>query len=304
MAHSIRERRVYIQYLVLMLPALIIYTLFHVWPILQGVSLSMTNALAGSSSADFVGLKNFSTLLLKEGPLKEIFSRSFFWTLIFWIGNWSLNILLGLGFALVLFEKIKFQKTFLIIIFLPFVVSNLAMGYIIRMILDPSNGALNWLLLKLNLLEEPAILLKEGWSASITLIIITGWKFTGFNVALFLAGLVLIPGETLEAAVIAGCTYWQKFIRIMVPQMWPTIISISVFCLTGTWQLFALPVALSGTSHGSIKSIDTIAVVFYRWAFGREGFGMASALMFIVASFLFLGSIGFQYVAKKKTVDY
>lgn len=90
----------------------------------------------------------------------------------------------------------------------------------------------------------------------------------------------------------------------MIPQMWPTIISVSVLCLTGTWQLFALPIALSGTTEGSIKSLDTLAVVFYRWAFGREGFGMASAMMVLVALFLLAGSIISQFFIKKTTVEY
>jgi ABC-type sugar transport system permease subunit len=178
------------------------------------------------------------------------------------------------------------------------------MGYILRMLIDPSNGAVNWLLLKIGLLSNPLVLLKEGWSASLTLILVTGWKFTGFNAALFLAGLVVIPVDTLEAATIDGCNYTQKLFKVMLPQMWPTMIAVSVFCLTGTWQLFALPVALAGTSHGSIQSLDTIAVVFYRWAFGREGFGMASAMMLLVALFLFLGSLGMQYIVKKKAIEY
>lgn len=298
------KRKTYIEYLILLLPAFLIYTLFHIFPIIQGMGISLTNSLAVGSTADFIGLKNFETLLFKEGPIREVFSRSFFWTFIFWIGNWSLNLLLGLGFALILFEKFKFQRTFLIIIFLPYVVSNLAMGYIIRMIIDPSNGAINWLLLNIGLISKPLVLLKEGWSASLALIILTGWKFTGFNAALFLAGLVIIPIETLEAATIDGCSYTQKLFKVMIPQMWPTIIAVSVFCLTGTWQLFALPVALAGTSHGSIQSLDTIAVVFYRWAFGREGFGMASAMMLLIALFLFSGSVGMQYFVKKKTIEY
>lgn len=219
-----------LQYLLLMVPALIVYTVFHIVPILQTIGLSMTSSLGLASTSEFIGLRNFRRLLFETTPQQETFYRSFKWTAIFWLGNWTLNILLGLGFALMLIENIKLK--------------------------------------------------------------------------LFLAGLVMIPEDTLEAAVIAGCSYWQKLIHVVLPQLWPTTISVSILCLTGTWQLFAIPIALSGTSKGAIKALDTVAVVYCRWAFGREGFGMASALMVLIALGLFVGSIGAQRLMKRKTVDY
>ena len=300
-AKKIRDIR---QYLLLMLPALIIYTSFHIVPIFQDVGIAMTNALSVGSNADFVGFKNFQTLLAGKSPLHDTFLSSFKWTVLFWLGNWFLNFLLGLGFALMIYEDIVLKRFFTVIIFLPYVVSNLAIGYIIRMILDPSNGAVNWLFVNFGIVKEPFILLREGLPANLTLIVVNGWKYAGFNLALFLAGLVIIPVDTLESAIIAGCNYMQKLIYVIIPQLWPTIISVSVLCLTGTWQLFALPVALAGTSEGSIKSLDMLAVVFYRWAFGREGFGMASAMMVLVALFLLAGSAFSQYMVKKKTVEY
>ncbi|MCK4516391.1 MAG: sugar ABC transporter permease [Spirochaetaceae bacterium] len=293
-----------LQYLLLMVPALVVYTAFHVVPILQTIGLSMTNSLGVASTSDFIGLRNFRRLLIENTPQQETFFRSFKWTAIFWLGNWTLNILLGLGFALMLFENIKLKRFFLVIIFLPYVVSNLAIGYIMRMILDPSNGAINWLLIRAGAIKEPLVLLRDGLSASFTMITVTGWKFAGFNLTLFLAGLVMIPEETLEAAAIAGCSYWQKLIHIILPQLWPTTIAVSILCFTGTWQLFAIPIALSGTSEGAIKALDTVAVVYYRWAFGREGFGMASALMVLIALGLFAGSVASQRLMKRKTIDY
>ena len=253
-----RDKKKQQQYLILMLPALLIYTLFHVIPILQTVGISFSNSLGVASSNDFIGLKNFTRLLVERSPQNETFFRSLKWTSLFWLGNWMLSIFFGLGFALIIFEDIALKRLFLVIIFLPYVVSNLAIGYIIRMVLDPSNGAVNWLLLKLSLIEEPIILLRDGLSASLTMIFVTGWKFAGFNLALFLGGLVIIPEDTLEAAVITGCGYWRKLWYIILPQLWPTIISVSVLCFTGTWQLFAIPIALSGTSEGAIKSLDTV----------------------------------------------
>ena len=299
-----RIRRDLFQYGLLILPAFLIYVMFHIIPIAQDVGIAMTDALSVGSKSQFTGLKNFCVLLFENGPLNETFTTSFAWTLVFWLGNWFLNIALGLGFALMIFEGLRFKRFYLVVIFMPYVVSNLAIGYIFRMLLDPSNGALNWIVQRFGFSAEPIIFLKEGWSASITLILVTGWKFAGFNLTLFLAGLVVLPVDTLESAVVTGCNYAQKLIHVMIPQMWPTIISVSVLCLTGTWQLFALPIALSGTTEGSIKSLDTLAVVFYRWAFGREGFGMASAMMVLVALFLLAGSIISQFFIKKTTVEY
>ena len=300
-----KRQRDYFQYLVLIIPAVVIYTIFHVIPIMGDIKIALTDALSPGTKGNFVGLHNFKILLFSNMPQHEEFARAFFWTSIFWLGNWVLNILMGFGLALILYEKIELKRLFLVIIFLPYVVSNLAFGYIIRMILDPYNGAVNWLLLKSGLVRDPVFFLKEGLVASLTLIWVTGWKFAGFNLVLFLGGLVMVPRDTIEAAIIDGCSYFQRLFHVIIPQMWPTFIAVSVLCFTGTWQLFALPVALSGTVSGGVKSIDVLAVVFYRWAFGgREGIGLASAMMAILALFLFAGSVFSQYLVKKKTVEY
>lgn len=299
-----RLQKDYWQYLLLILPALVIYVVFSIYPVFSGVRVALTNMETVGTSYEYIGLNNFTDILFGGGPNSAKFYESLRWTAIYWFGNWVMVFLLGFVPALILYERIKFRNIFLIVIFLPYVISNLALGFLMRMVLDPNIGPLNWLLQSLNIIDQPITFLAEGWPASLTMIVITGWKFAGFNAAIFLAGLVAIPTETIESAQIDGANYFQTLFMVMIPQMWPSIISASVLCFTGTWRLFDIPVALAGSTAGGIKSLDVLAVVFYRWAFSRVGFGYASAMIVIVGFILLIGSVFQLDLLRRGTVEY
>lgn len=292
------------QYVVLILPALILYLAFSIIPIFSGIGVATTDMITVGTSYNYVGLANFADILFSGGHNAQKFYTAFFWTAAYWLGNWAMIFLLGFVPALIVYEKTKFKDFFLIIIFLPYVISNLALGFLMRMILDPNIGPLNWLLQSAHIIDKPIKFLAEGWPASLTLIVITGWKFGGFNLAIFLGGLVAIPVETIESAIVDGANYFQCLFRVVVPQMWPSIISASVVCFTGTWRLFDMPVALAGSTAGGIKSLDVLAVVFYRWAFSTVGFGYASAMMVIVSLVLLIGSIIQIGMIRRTSVEY
>jgi len=292
------------QYFLMALPALVIYIIFSIYPVISGLQVAMTDMLVVGTSYHFVGLANITDLLFGGGPNSAKFYEALMWTAIYWLGNWVMIFLLGFIPALILYEKIKFKYAFLVVVFLPYVISNLALGFLMRMILDPTIGPLNWLLLQSGIIAKPITFLGEGWPASLTMILLTGWKFAGFNAAIFLAGLVAVPTDTIESAKVDGANYFQTLFRIMLPQMWPTIITASVITFTGTWRLFDIPVALAGSTAGGIKSLDVLAVVFYRWAFSTVGFGYASAMMAIVGLILFFGSLIQVAVLQRTSVEY
>ena len=292
------------QYVALILPAMILYLGFSVVPIFNGISVAATNIVTVGTSYDYVGVANFVDILAGGGTNSQKFYEAFYWTAAYWFGNWIMIFVFGFIPALILYEAIKFKNFFLIVIFLPYIISNLAMGFLMRMILDPNVGPLNWLLQSLHIIDDPIVFLAEGWSASLVMIILTGWKFAGFNAAIFLGGLIAIPTETIDAAKVDGASYFQMLFRVIVPQMWPTIIAASVICFTGTWRMFDIPVALAGSTAGGIKSLDVLAVVFYRWAFSTIGFGYASAMMAIVAMVLLVGSVLQIGLIRRSTVEY
>lgn len=294
----------FVQYLLLVTPALLLYVGFSIVPIFSGIGVAVTDMVTIGTSYSYIGLANFTDILFGGGPNTAKFYEALFWTAIYWLGNWAMIFLLGFIPALILYENIRAKNFFLIIIFLPYVISNLAIGFLARMILDPNVGAVNWILLNLGLIDNPIVFLADGWRASFVMILVTGWKFAGFNLAIFLGGLIAVPTETLEAAKVDGANYFQSLFRVMIPQMWPTIIAASVIAFTGTWRVFDIPVALAGSSAGGIKSLDVLAVVFYRWAFSTVGFGYASAMMVIVSIILLVGAVIQIAFMGKARVDY
>lgn len=294
----------FVQYLLLVTPALLLYVGFSIVPIFSGIGVAVTDMVTIGTSYSYIGLANFTDILFGGGPNTAKFYEALFWTAIYWLGNWAMIFLLGFIPALILYENIRAKNFFLIIIFLPYVISNLAIGFLARMILDPNVGAVNWILLNLGIINDPIVFLADGWRASFVMILVTGWKFAGFNLAIFLGGLIAVPTETLEAAKVDGANYFQSLFRVMIPQMWPTIIAASVIAFTGTWRVFDIPVALAGSSAGGIKSLDVLAVVFYRWAFSTVGFGYASAMMVIVSIILLVGAVIQIAFMGKARVDY
>lgn len=294
----------YWQYWVLILPALFLYLGFSIVPIFSGIGVATTNMITVGTSYDYVGLANFKDVLWGGGANSVKFYNAFLWTAVYWFGNWLMIFALGFIPALILYEAIRFKNFFLIIIFLPYIISNLAIGFLMRMILDPNVGPLNWLLQSLHLIDTPITFLADGWPANLTMIVVTGWKFAGFNAAIFLGGLVAVPTETIDSAKVDGANYFQTLFRVVIPQMWPTIIAASVIAFTGTWRMFDIPVALAGSTAGGIKSLDVLAVVFYRWAFSTVGFGYASAMMVIVSIVLLVGSVIQIGLIRRTGVEY
>ena len=127
----------------------------------------------------------------------------------------------GLSLALLIYE-IGFHGWFFTIVYLPMMVSGLAMGYMATMLFAKSTGTVNlmlgeWFNAK-NLID-----IQDPTGTSIILPIMIGWRYAGFNVAIFLAGLLAIPAETIEAATVDGASYWQRVWHVYFPQMLPVV---------------------------------------------------------------------------------
>lgn len=307
MKFKLRKRTIdNIQYLALIMPALFFFLTFALSPVFRSAWLALTNLqFATDINHQFVGLENFREILFAySSPLHQDFVNAVTKNFIFWVGNEMCSLIFGLLFALFFYEKTHLKSLFIVIIFLPYVVSELALGFLLRLVLDPKMGAVNQLLRSAGLIQDSVGFFKDGYPASMTLISVTAWKYAGFNMILFLGGLIGVSLEQIEAARVDGAAYLQRLFKIIIPQIWPTTIMVFVFSLTGCWQFFALPYALMGGSAGTIKSLNLVAVVFYDWAFSNIGFAKASSLILMVALPIFIISLTLLRLIRKKTVEY
>jgi multiple sugar transport system permease protein len=186
----------------------------------------------------------------------------------------------GLSLALLLYE-VGFSGGFFTVVYLPLMVSGLAVGYMAVMLFSRETGTANQLLQELGLLKEPIdIFSAEG--TTIILPLLVGWRYAGYNMAIFLAGLLSIPKETIEAAIVDGASYWQRLWKVYFPQMIPSFILATTMCLIGSFAVFDELVAMGALYVNPEAKLLSVLFFTYGFQIERLGLGMTLAVITFV----------------------
>jgi multiple sugar transport system permease protein len=188
------------------------------------------------------------------------------------------------------------RSGFFTIIYLPMMLSGLATGYIVSMLFSQSTGTVNLILLHLGWIQNP-IDLKLPTGTTVILPILVGWKYAGFNMAIFLSGLLGIPTDTIEAAVIDGASYWQRLIYVYFPQMIPSFIIATIFCLIGSFGIFDELIAM-GAFYGNQEALF-LSILFFRYGFSQERLALGMTLAMQVGVPLVILGILLQRLQKR-----
>ena len=196
-------------------------------------------------------------------------------------------LLLAIGFALLMNQRIRGQSIIRILIFVPYVISEVIVGTAFSLILSTS-GAANGLLEKIGLDSLKQDWLSDSNLAIWTLGFILTWKYVGFAVILFLAGMQNIPEELSEAAAVDGASFWQTQRRITLPLLLPTIRIWAFLSIIGALQLFDLVYIIWGQYVASTAGTSTMAT--YMVTEGRNagnyGYGNAVAVVLFIISMI------------------
>jgi ABC-type sugar transport system permease subunit len=244
-------------------PQLLLYLGLTIVPLLVSIPIVLTDRINFTDqNIDFVGLSNFVTIF--QAPLVEQFLPSLTRTIILTLSNYVLVFAFGLTLALLMYEG-KFRGLFFTIIYMPYMLSGLGTGMLLIMLFSRDQGSINLLLMQLGILKEPFDI-KDPTITAYALPLILGWRYAGFNMALFLAGLMSIPTETIDASKVDGANYWQRLRYIYLPQIVPSIIIATIFCLIGSFGVFDEPVGL-GAFYGN-RSAEYFAVTIFKLGFG------------------------------------
>jgi ABC-type sugar transport system permease subunit len=131
--------------------------------------------------------------------------------------------------------------------------------------------------MELNLLEEPIDIYSAEGTAFI-LPLLVGWRFAGYNMAIFLSGLLSIPKETIESSIVDGATYLQRLFKIYFPQMWPAFILATTMCLIGSFAVFDELVAMGALYVNPEAKLLSILFFTYGFQVERLAMGMTLAL--------------------------
>lgn len=278
---------------VLIAPALIGFTIFVAIPLVSVFSMSMHDYSTLTGSQVFIGLENYFQLF--QNPVFYIVLRN---TAVFAIASVPLGIVLGLGAALLVNQKLPAIGIFRTALFIPAVVSLVAWTLVWNLFLQ-DNGAINQWLGLLGI-DGPNWLASSSWSM-FSVIMVQALKGVGVNMVLFLAALQNVPGEIREAARIDGAGPWRSLISIVCPFISPTIVMVGILSTIGSLKTFILIYSL--TEGGPGYSTSVLGYYIYDQAFGALQMGFASAVS-IILFLIALTLTAIQWWGRKKWVHF
>jgi raffinose/stachyose/melibiose transport system permease protein len=274
---------------IFILPALLIYTIFMLYPLISSLGLSLFS-WTGYGDKIFVGLDNFIKLFSMP-QYSERFLGALKNNLLFFIYTIILQNMIALILAAFInIKKIRFAKFFRTIYFLPTILSIMIVGFLWTLIYNPLWGPLN-IGLKAIGLESFAIpwLGKES-TALISISITNAWQYVGIPMMLFLAGMNSIPDELYEAASLDGANGIQQFFKITLPNIAPVMFILTTLVFVSNFSAFEIIYAMEGTLGAPNYATDILGTFFYRTSFGQRlgsppDMGMGAAIatcMFVI----------------------
>jgi len=284
-------------------PQLILYVGLTIVPLLISIPIVLTNqANFTDLSIEFVGLRNFFSIF--QFPLREIFSAAVGRTALLTLFNYVLVFAFGLTLALMMFEG-KFGGLIFTLIYLQYMLSGFGIGILLIMLFSRDQGSLNLLAMALGILKVPFDI-KDPNITAFALPLILGWRYAGFNMALFLSGLLAIPTETIDASRVDGANYWQRFRYVYIPQIMPSIIIATIFCLIGSFGVFDEAVGM-GAFYGN-PAAEFFAITVFKMGFGTavgQQIGtLAEGMTMAIVVFLPLTLIAGYLIRLQKRLQY
>ncbi len=276
-------------YLLILVPALILFILFNTWPMINGLIYSFTN-YKGYGKFDWVGLRNYTDLFQDGRVLK-----SYLFTFKYAICGTILVNILSLLMALALNAKIRFKSALRGIYFVPNILGGLVIGYIFSFfftyILPYIGEAWNIGWLKNSILASPAY----AW---IGVLIVGVWQAVAMTTIIYISGLQTVPGDVYEASRIDGASKWTEFWKVTFPLIIP-FISIN-FVLTTKNFLMVFDQIMSLTNGGPAQSTESISFLIYRNGLDGGQFGFQSANAFVFFLVIVIISIAQQLITGRK----
>lgn len=256
-------------------PALVLFTLFVIWPILNAADLSLYKWSGYGDVTNFVGLQNYQRL-----ANHSIFHQSMWNSGKLILASVFLQIPLALLLAFLIYQKTSINTAFRLIFFAPYILAEIATGLIWSFIFDGDYGISAMIARTLGL--EPFYILADKTWAFSSIIVVIVWKYFGYHMMIFIAALQAVPADLTEAAEIDGAKSWQTVFYIKLPLILHAVKLSVFFAIVGALQIFDIIIPL--TNGGPSNS--THSIVSYLYTFGlaqlNVGYGAAVGVVLFV----------------------
>ncbi|PLS31997.1 ABC transporter permease [Bifidobacterium margollesii] len=221
----------------------------------------------------FTGAANWRRLMRDS-----VFKDSFWNTIYYSVVHIPLTLVLAFGLAVLLNSKLKGRSFFRTVAFFPYITSIVAVAQVWNMLFDARSGVINQII---GIFTDNV----PGWLGSTTwampaVIIVATWREAGYFMILLLAGLQTIPSELYEAAQLDGANAWQRFWKVTVPCMRPTLFFVMVTLTIGSFKILDLTLIMTGGGPGT--STLVLAQYVYKVAFERGDFGYSGTVSLVL----------------------
>ena len=290
--HSLQNRLRQSQMNLFYLPALILFSVFVIYPFIKGIFISTTNWNGYSQNYKSVGIKNYLRLFTDKNVRTALIN-----TLIYGFGSTLIQNVLGLALAMFLNEKFRGRSVLRAIIYMPVMIAPLIMGYIMYFLFSYNRGALNDIVMLFG--GEAVDWMANGPRAVILMTLVNALQFVGISMVVYLAGLQNIPSMYYEAAALDGVRPFDQFRYITLPLLHPAVTSAVTVNLIGGLKLYDIISAL--TSVGPGYASHSLSTLVHRTYFGAENAGYASAIgLFTFLLIMVISSIVTRILAAKE----
>lgn len=286
------EQRMFRQYLLLVLPGFVIFTIGLIIPMFMAVRYSLTSWDGMSAEKIFVGFQNYINLF-KDSNFKD----AWIFTIKFTIGNTIIQNIVALLFAVALDSGIKGQKIYRTVLFIPCLISAVIVGFVWLKMFSNVLPALN------DMMGTNINFLLFGKKETVLggLLIANNWQWIGYWMLIYLAGLQSVPAELYEAAKVDGAGAVKRFFHVTIPMLAPAITICVVGITTGSLKVYDLLV--SSTKGGPGRASTSMIYETYTTAINGRQYGYGSAMSVTLVIVLLLVALIQVKGLKKREVQ-
>ncbi|KRF42905.1 carbohydrate ABC transporter permease [Paenibacillus sp. Soil787] len=255
--------------------------LFLLYPTVKLIQYSLTDWNGISKQMNYVGTDNYLSAIKNADVWHSLYN------------NWLYFIIHGLFIpleiiiAVLLNAKLRASSFFRSIILFPYIINGVAVAYIFSYLYNPVNGPINEILNGMGLSSWIQNWLSDPHIVNFSLVAISLWRFSGFHVILFLAGLQSIPNDLFEAATIDGASKLQQIRYIVLPGIRRVVEIVLFLNIRGALQVFDIPFLVTQGGPGNASSTFTIFTINAAFKFNSYGLASAMAIMLMVTIIVF-----------------
>ena len=268
--------------LILVLPSLIGFALFYIYPTFRGIYLSFTNTTDISTVGDNVGFANYIKAF--HDP---VFLNAIRVTFQYVVINISSQTIIALGLAVAI-DRLAKSTWIRIALLMPWLIPGVSAAMLYRWMLNPLIGVLNQFLALFG--SHGFLYFGSETMAMPTIALVNTWRYVGYTSLLIFAGIQMIPKTLYEAAALDGANEWKIFNRITLPLLRPVLVMVMVVSFIGSFQIFdTIVVATQGGPINSTRAVNyyVFEKVFQEYKIGY-GAAMATLLLIFLAIFSFI----------------